>query len=44
MLFNTDKCKVMHMGCNNSRVSFEMNGKIVESVRQECDLLQGKAS
>ena len=27
MLFNVDKCKVMHIGLNNSKANYEMNGK-----------------
>jgi ribonuclease P/MRP protein subunit RPP40 len=27
MLFNVDKCKVMHFGYNNSKSAYEMNGK-----------------
>jgi len=27
MLFNIDKCKVMHLGLNNVKAIYEMNGK-----------------
>ena len=38
MLFNVDKCKVMHMGLNNSKANYEMNGKYLEEVTKERDL------
>ena len=27
MLFNVDKCKIMHIGYNNGKAKYEMNGK-----------------
>ena len=38
MLFNVDKCKVMHIGINNSKANYEMNGKYLEEVTEERDL------
>jgi ribonuclease P/MRP protein subunit RPP40 len=38
MLFNVDKCKIMHLGYNNSRAKYEMNGKYLEEVTEERDL------
>jgi hypothetical protein len=38
MLFNVDKCKVMHIGLNNSKANYEMNGKYLEEVTEERDL------
>ena len=38
MLFNVDKCKVMHIGLNNSKAKYEMNGKYLEEVTEERDL------
>ena len=38
MLFNIDKCKVMHLGVNNTEVKYEMNGKYLMDVTEECDL------
>jgi len=29
MLFNVDKCKVMHIWFNNIRAKYEMNGKFL---------------
>jgi ribonuclease P/MRP protein subunit RPP40 len=37
MLFNVEKCKVMHMGYNNKQNRYEMNGRNVEAVSAECD-------
>jgi len=34
VLFSTDKCKVMHMGYNNSCVTFKTNGKVVEYIKE----------
>jgi len=39
MLFNVDKCKVMHIGNNNGKAKYEMNGKILEEVIEERDLV-----
>ena len=30
MLFNVDKCKVMHLGINNTKVNYELNGITLE--------------
>ena len=41
MLFNVDKCKVMHIGNNNINEKYEsykMNGKLLEEVTEELDL------
>ena len=38
MLFNIDKCKVMHIGNNNGKAKYEMNGKLLEEVIEEKDL------
>ena len=37
MLFNVDKCKVMHLGINNNKANYELNGKTLE-VTEERDL------
>jgi len=38
MLFNVDKCKVMHIGHNNYTAKYEMNGKFLDEVTEERDL------
>jgi ribonuclease P/MRP protein subunit RPP40 len=38
MLFNVDKCKVMHFGYNNSKSTYKMNGKDLEEISEERDL------
>jgi len=38
MLFNVDKCKVMHMGYNNRHFDYLMSGSKLESVNEEKDL------
>jgi len=38
MLFNVDKCKVMHLGINNNKANYELNGKTLEEVIEERDL------
>jgi hypothetical protein len=38
MLFNVDKCKVMHIGFNNKREKYEMDGKNLDEVDEEKDL------
>jgi len=38
MLFNIDECKVMHLGLNNVKAKYEMNGKYLEEVIEERDL------
>ena len=34
MLFNVDKCRVMHIGNNNIKAKYEMNGKLLEEVTE----------
>ena len=38
MLFNTDKCKVMHFGFNNPQTEYDMNGVKLQMVIEEKDL------
>jgi len=38
MLFNIDKCTVMHSGLNNVKAKYEMNGKYLEEAIEERDL------
>ena len=38
MLFNVDKCKVMHIGNNNIKANYEMNGKLLQEATEERDL------
>lgn len=38
MLFNVEKCKVMHIGHNNSMAQYVMNGHNLEEVIEERDL------
>jgi len=38
MLFNADKCKVMHMGFNNKQAKYDINGIQLECVLEEKDL------
>ena len=38
MLFNVEKCKVMHMGHNNTCPEYFLNGTKLESVSEEKDL------
>ena len=38
MLFNEDKCKVMHLGINNTKVNYELNGITLEEVTEKRDL------
>ena len=38
MLFNIDKCKVLHIGNNNVQATYTMNGVQLASVEQEKDL------
>jgi len=38
MLFNDEKCKVMHFGYNNPRVNYEMDGIDFECVSSKKDL------
>jgi len=38
MLFNIDKCKVMHLGLHNVKAKYEINGKYFGDVIEERDL------
>ncbi len=38
MNFNVGKCKVLHIGSNNDRVNYSMNGVQLSKVHQEKDL------
>ena len=38
MLFNLDKCKIMHFGYNNPMHTFLLDGQILETVSEEKDL------
>jgi len=38
MLFNVEKCKVMHIGYNNVQVEYVMNDVKLECVSDEKDL------
>ena len=38
MVFNADKCKILHFGHNNGQVHYVMDGNILESVEEERDL------
>ena len=38
MVFNVEKCKVMHFGHKNVRTKYEMNGIELTEVKQETDL------
>ena len=38
MLFNIDKCKVMHFGCKNSQQQYSIAGSILSVVEEEKDL------
>jgi len=38
MLFNVDKCKVMHFGHNNHMMDYTLDGKVLDVVREEKDL------
>ena len=38
MLFNVDKCKVMHIGHRNAKVNYKMNGMALEEIQEERDL------
>jgi hypothetical protein len=38
MIFNVDKCSVMHFGFNNPRHSYQMNGNIISASTQMRDL------
>ena len=38
MLFNVDKCKVLHIGRSNPSSSYSMGGKVLEAIDDEKDL------
>jgi len=38
MPFNTDKCKVMHLGHNSKKIEYEMVGMKLDSTLEEKDL------
>ena len=38
MLFNLDKCRIMHFGYNNPMHTFLLSGQILETVSEEKDL------
>ena len=38
MIFNVDKCKVMHIGRNNQRFTYEMDGQKLKSTEVEKDI------
>jgi len=38
MPFNTDKCKVMHLGHYNKKIEYEMGGMKLDSTLEEKDL------
>ena len=38
MLFNIDKCKVMHIGKNNLKTKYELDGANLDEVIEERDL------
>jgi len=39
MLFNADKCKVMHFGHNNLKMDYTLDGKVLDVVREEKDMV-----
>ena len=38
MLFNIDKCKVMHLGFNNFHATYSIDGLQLQTVSEEKDL------
>jgi len=38
MLFNIEKCKVMHLGYNNLKADYVMDGSVLQCVSEEKDL------
>ena len=36
--FNAKKCKAMHLGSNNPKLAYQMNGHTLESINSEKDL------
>ena len=39
MMFNVDKCKVMHLGRNNPQSNYHMNNTILEEIHEQKDLV-----
>jgi hypothetical protein len=40
VLFNNDKCKIMHIGYSNNKIAnYEINGIKLNEVNEECDLV-----
>ena len=39
MLFNIEKCKVMHIGSSNPRYPYTLNGQVMQEVSVERDLV-----
>ena len=38
MIFNTDKCKVVHFGYNNTAADYSLGDVNIQSVKEEKDL------
>jgi len=38
MLFNIEKCKLMHLGYNNPKADYVMDGSVLQSVSEKKDL------
>jgi len=38
MIFNIEKCKVMHLGYNNPKADYVMDGNVLQCVSEEKDL------
>ena len=38
MVFNIDICKVLHDGKNNNKSNYEMEGQILDSLKEKRDL------
>ena len=38
MLFNIDKCKTLHIGRGNLNELYNMEGRTLEAVHEDCDL------
>ena len=38
MLFNVSKCKILHMGRNNSNYEYSMGSRVLEAVESEKDV------
>ena len=39
MLFNIAECKVMHLGYNNPKADYVMDGSVLQCVSEEKDLV-----